>query len=399
MRRVFRIWHGDRKKKGQQQWHFVPNHQDYSFTMYMDSPETLEVIDATMLFPSGPSPLVTIATTSDLVSLMSRRPPSTEITLLVTFGAKKVAEFQFLSCSDYTIGSSTYVVGDAQDERARARYECLVLGERLLTSERVMNEIFGEQEMLILHRVALEMEFADRVRRPRTSTGVVQRVKIIQLDDDDEMPDTSQMSVTGTRNFEAPGGAIIPLQPQPLAQIPPAVAPSVLWDVGLDLLDYPEFYNAQRDGRLVTADSAFWNELSAENSQSMDGIFLLPTNNDTDISLSQEETMVGVGFVSETGNKYRLALNDTVEETSTGYTAVICSQLGAQKEPSELVGEVTGGGVVVHAGTTKEKVNNLPGPTLTLSLACGSEEPGTQTSHPANLDNTSSEGSDTEGGF
>ena len=39
-------------------------------------------------------------------------------------------------------------------------------------------------------------------------------------------------------------GVIVPLQPQPLAKIPAADAPSLLWDVGLDLLDYPEFYNA-----------------------------------------------------------------------------------------------------------------------------------------------------------
>ncbi|KAJ4871697.1 SWIM-type domain-containing protein [Raphanus sativus] len=116
-----------------------------------------------IMFPSGPSPPIRVATTSDLVSLITRRPPPAEITLLVTFGAKKVAEFQFLSRSDFTIGSSTYVVSAAQDERARARYKCLVLGERLLTSERVMTEIFGEQEILILHRVALEMAYADRV--------------------------------------------------------------------------------------------------------------------------------------------------------------------------------------------------------------------------------------------
>ncbi|KAL0722472.1 LOW QUALITY PROTEIN: hypothetical protein Bca4012_037071 [Brassica carinata] len=402
MGRVFRIWREDWKKNVQQQWHFVPNHQDYGFTMYMDSPETLEVIDATvrenymigeatpvvitygipdwMLFPSGPSPPVTIATTSDLVSLISRRPPFADITLLVTFGEKNVAEFQFLSRSDFTIGSSTYVVGDALDERAGARYECLVLGERLLTSERVMNEIFGEQEMLILHRVALEMEYADRVLRPQSSTGVVQRMEIIQLDDDDEMP-------------------------QPLARIPPADAPSVLWDVGLDLLDYPEFYNTQRDGRLITADSAFWNELIEDNSQSMEGIFLITNNNKTDIGLTQDETVMGGN--SEDGNKGRLALNDTEGESSTGSTAIICSQIFFSRATKEVFRRsvayesVIGGSVVDGAaGTKKEKLNNaLPGPTLTLSLACGSAEPDAQPRLSANVDNTYSEGSDTEGGF
>lgn len=145
MGRVFRIWRGDWKKNSEGQWNFLPNHQDYGFTMYMDSPETVEVIDATirenymlgsttpvvitygmpdwMMFPSGPSPPMTIASTADLVRLMMRRPPHSEITLLVTFGAKNVAEFQFLSRTDFTIGSSTYVVGAGQDERARAKYE------------------------------------------------------------------------------------------------------------------------------------------------------------------------------------------------------------------------------------------------------------------------------------
>lgn len=80
------------------------------------------------------------------------------------------------------------------------------MGERLVTSERVMNEIFGEQEMLILHRVALEIGHADRVLRPQPSFGVTQRIKIIQLDDDDEMVDVSQTGGTGNRNLEGTGG-------------------------------------------------------------------------------------------------------------------------------------------------------------------------------------------------
>ncbi|CAH8382618.1 unnamed protein product [Eruca vesicaria subsp. sativa] len=133
----------------------------------MDSPETFHVIDLTvreyymltpatpvlitygmpnwMLLPSGPSAPTTIASTSDLVSLMNQRPPLTDITLLCTIGAKSGAEFHFPTRSDFTIGFSTYVVGNGQDDSARARYEGLVLGERLLLSESVLEEIFGEE--------------------------------------------------------------------------------------------------------------------------------------------------------------------------------------------------------------------------------------------------------------
>ncbi|KAF3523945.1 hypothetical protein F2Q69_00048074 [Brassica cretica] len=379
MGHVFRIWRGDWKNNGHEQWHFVPNHQDYGFTMYMDSAETLEVIDATvrenymlgcvtpvlitygmpdwMIFPSGLSPPITIATTADLVSLISRRPPLSEITLLVTFRAKNVVEFQFLCRSDFTIGSSTYVVGDGQDERARARYESLILGERLVASERVMNEIFGEQEMLILHHVALEIGHADRVLPPQPSSG-----------------------------------------PQPLAQIPAADAPSVLWDVGLDLLDYPEFYNAQRDGGLVTQDSAFWNELIEDNYQYVEGLFLLPNNKVSDLRLTQDQTLVGGGVISQVGNKDVVALHETAGESSTVPTAIISTLLESAIAPREIGGEGKED-AAVHgpSGTTKEKVDStLPGLSLTLGLGCGSGERDALTRPSANVDNTSSEGSDTE---
>ncbi|KAH0886411.1 hypothetical protein HID58_062507 [Brassica napus] len=379
--------------------------------MYMDSPETLEVVDATvrenymlgcatpvlitygmpnwMMFPSGPSPPITIATTADL----------------------NVTEFQFLCRSNFTIGSSTYMVGDGQDERARARYESLVLGERLVTSERVMNEIFGEQEILILHSVALEIGHADRVLRPQPSSVVTQRRKIIQLDDDDEMVDVLQTGGTGNGNLEGTGafnngflvntGVIIPLQPQPLAKIPAADAPSVLWDVGLDFLDYPEFYNAQRDGGLVTQDSAFWNELIEDNYQSVEGLFLLPNNKESDLRMTQDQTLVGGGVISQVGNKDVVALHETAGESSTVPTAIISTLLESAIAPREIGGEGKGD-AAVHgpSGTTKEKVDStLPGLSLTLGLGCGSGERDALTCPSANVDNTSSEGSDTEGGF
>ncbi|KAJ4915960.1 Uncharacterized protein Rs2_01510 [Raphanus sativus] len=400
MGRVFRIWHGDWKKNGEEQWHFLPNHQDYGFTTFMDSPETLEEIDATirenymlgsetpvlitygmpdwMMFPSGPSPPITLTSTSDLVRLLIRRPPPADITLLVTFGAKKVAEFHFLSRSDFKIGSSTYSVGGGQDEAARARYDGLVRGERLLTSLQVMTEIFGEQEMLILHRVALEMSYADRVLGTQNSTGVVQGVEIIQLDDDDdEMVEASQMARTPNGTLGGTRGAIVPFQPQPLAEIPPAQAPSVFWDVGMDMLDYPEFYNAQRDGRLVTADSAFWNEIIDENYQSLEGVYLLTNNSHgTEVGLTQGES-------------------------STGSTAIVCNQLGAKGVETEIGNEGNGGdGIEAVLGKTTEEVNNsLPGPSLTLTLACGQEESGVPPPPTAYVDNTSSEESDKEGGY
>ncbi|XP_056848223.1 uncharacterized protein LOC130498687 [Raphanus sativus] len=118
----------------------------------------------------------------------------------------------------------------------------------------------------------------------------------------------------------------------------------------MDMLDYPEFYNAQRDGRLVTADSAFWNEIIDENYQSLEGVYLLTnTTNGTQVGLTQGES-------------------------SRGFTDVVCNQLGAEVVRTEIGKEDNGGGgIEAGLGTTTEKLNNsLPSPSLTLTLACGS---------------------------
>ncbi|KAL0743781.1 hypothetical protein Bca4012_085294 [Brassica carinata] len=202
-----------------------------------------------MIFPSGRVPPLTITNTAELISVMNRRPPTSDVALLLTLGAKNVAEYQFLCRSDFTIGSKTYVVGENQDERAKATYESLVFGERLLTCEEVMKEIFGEREMVLFHRVALEMGYADKALRPqpggRNDTGM----EIIQLDDDDDMVLVESPPLETISAFD---GVVVPFQQQPLPPISASAAPSVFWDVGLDLLEYPEFFNAQRDGNLVS---------------------------------------------------------------------------------------------------------------------------------------------------
>ncbi|CAH8346943.1 unnamed protein product [Eruca vesicaria subsp. sativa] len=88
-------------------------------------------------------------------------------------------------------------------------------------------------------------------------------MEIIQLnddDDDDEMVDTFQDGVTSNGT-----------------QGPPGDAPSVLWDVGLDLLEYPEYYNNQRNVCHVTEDTEFWNGIIEENFQTIGGVQAIPT--------------------------------------------------------------------------------------------------------------------------
>lgn len=70
-----------------------------------------------------------------------------------------------------------------------------------------MSEIFGEQEMLLLHRVALEMSYADRVMGRTRGSGVAQGIEIIQLDDDDDMMEASQIGRTENGTVAPTGGS------------------------------------------------------------------------------------------------------------------------------------------------------------------------------------------------
>lgn len=76
-----------------------------------------------------------------------------------------------------------------------------MFGERIGTSERVMNEIFGEEEMLIFHRIALEMANAYRLRPRQGENGAVHGVEIIQLEDDEEMVDATPATSQPHQSF------------------------------------------------------------------------------------------------------------------------------------------------------------------------------------------------------
>ncbi|KAG2314217.1 hypothetical protein Bca52824_017339 [Brassica carinata] len=361
---IFRLWRGVWKKNKRLHWHFVPTPADYGFTMFMDSPQTFDRVEAAvrehyvlgefspvvityrmpdwMIFPSGQVPPVTITNTAELLSVMNRRPPMSDVTLLLTLGAKNVAEYQFLCRSDFTIRSTTYVVGENQDERAKATYESLVFGERLLTCEEVMKEIFGEREMVILHRVALEMGSADKAPRPQPGGRNVTGMEIIQLDDDDDMVVVE--------------GVVVPFQKQPLPQISASAAPSVLWDVGLDLLEYPEFFNAQRDGILVSMED-FANGTMDDSCNFCDKAFVVGTGPD-DYS--------------------RAAIFEEETDSSAGSTQVVCSQVmsGFPMETNE--GDlITHGGGVVETDKMKGTTGTSSGAQssgLSLTLACGNAE-------------------------
>ncbi|KAF3559285.1 hypothetical protein F2Q69_00011796 [Brassica cretica] len=177
---------------------------------------------------------------------------------------------------------------------------------------------------------------------------------------------------------------IIPFQQQPLLPVSPSAAPSVLWDVGLDLLKYQEFYNTQRDGNLVSSDSDFWNGLMEESSNCGAQYFVVRNEVRQDQGQPPVETTVGVNARTvEEGNLNTAVVNDE-GSSSTGSTHVVCSQ--TESRIPMQGNEVEGGMVTLSLGPTQtektkvitEATNPSKTPALSLTLAGGNVEGGTQ---------------------
>ncbi|KAG2300259.1 hypothetical protein Bca52824_036731 [Brassica carinata] len=113
-------------------------------------------------------------------------------------GAKSVAQYHFNRRSPLYIGSSSFVVDNTQDECANAASDRLGFGKRMVASEEVMNEIFGEEEMAVFYRVAMEMEHADEEKNCHLFEEGGPGTEIIRIDDDSEMEDVSRVVRMGS---------------------------------------------------------------------------------------------------------------------------------------------------------------------------------------------------------
>ncbi|KAG2267134.1 hypothetical protein Bca52824_074213 [Brassica carinata] len=251
MVRSIRLWRGDWMKNGDQGWDFIPDPTDFGFRMLINRSARFETLDmiirrryslrattplvvtyrppSWMLTPQGVrTPPTTISNTSDLCMLLNVRTWLDDLAILVSVGSKSVAEYQFLCRTRFAVGSTTYVF-DKPPTPVLQRH--LELADRAATTERVMNEIFTEEEMVIFHRVSLEMAYGDSIiaQEPRVNQPVRE---IIELDDDeDEMVDGNQIAnVTGANN------GVTELTP-------PQAAPPILWDVGMDMVNFQAHAN------------------------------------------------------------------------------------------------------------------------------------------------------------
>ncbi|CDY31762.1 BnaA04g16980D [Brassica napus] len=427
MVRCVRLWRGEWKKSVDQEWDFVTDPEDYGYRVLVSKSASFEAVDqlvrrryslgprtpvvvsyrlpSWLLVPQGnKTPPLTINDTAQLSMVLNVRTWLDELALLVTIGAKGVAEYQFLCRTNFTVGATSYVFDESATDNSRAAYE-----NRGAQMERVMNAIFPEEGMLLFHRVSLEMSFADNFLVNRNRRTPPPR-EIIELDDDDdEMGEGSQP----TMRTAGEGGAAN----APRGRNAQAEAPPIFWDVGMNVVDY----TARRGSPLPTEARVengmmFWEGLANEE-EALAG--------ETNVVMEAENLNVGVA-VGVTDN-IALANNvvtPTVEAvrvddgggSSTGSTDLILTtgrhqvklpnnvQVGNEESPiihgpsRELVaaqGLVLASTAVAGSGRTVSEAT-LPS-MMKLAMCCAVKEGGT--SRAVNrATETSSEGSTTDGG-
>ncbi|CAF1855219.1 unnamed protein product [Brassica napus] len=392
MGKMLRMWRGEWRKNDSQYWHFVPEQTDFGLSLYMDEGESFATVERIvrthygvsettpmvityglpywMVVPSGHTPPLTIGSTTELVDLMAGRPWMVEFTLLVTLGAKSVAQYHFNRRSPFYIG--------------------LVFGKRMATSEKVMNEIFGEEEMVVFYRVAMEMELADKEKTRQMDEQAQPGPWLIRLDDYSDMEDASK----GVGRMDSTMGGL----------------------ERIDLLTFPEFCNRERDAAMEASGNAFWESVLREETKSTD-----ETESTEDLPDCDEGGAVGLGFKKDgaVGKEGVVVVMDDDGSSSTSNTAVICTQVGSKATSDRMdVGGVVGTAVGVGSvnvvpledkgGRNAEKIppigdnlsagsQGLPPPALMLTLACGEGEENVGTNSTKTTEG-STHASDKEGG-
>ncbi|CAN6924700.1 unnamed protein product [Brassica oleracea] len=142
-----------------------------------------------MLIPDGnKTPPITILKTPDVQVMMAVRAWFADLTLCVTIGAEDVARYQFFCRADFNFGYSSYKFGNGNEDPSFEGF----LGEAVVASQAVLEEYFNDQEMMVIHRVHLEMEKAKLDLENQRCYELVHGNEIIVIDDTDSDGDGTE---------------------------------------------------------------------------------------------------------------------------------------------------------------------------------------------------------------
>ncbi|CAF1963276.1 unnamed protein product [Brassica napus] len=234
-RQVLRVIHGAWNLHQNGEWSFERKTNDLGFPAIVRTSETFDSLERMvrslynlaietpismtyrlpewMLIPDGNNtPPNTILETPDVQVMMAVRAWFADLTLCVTIGAEDVARSQFFCRADFNIGSSSYKFGNGNEDPSFEGF----LGEAVVASQAVLEEYFNDQEMMVIHRVHLEMEKAKLDLENQQCYQLVHGNEIIVIDDTDSDSDgteplgTNKLSITVFNTYVALDSEYIP---------------------------------------------------------------------------------------------------------------------------------------------------------------------------------------------
>ncbi|KAJ4879950.1 Uncharacterized protein Rs2_37004 [Raphanus sativus] len=267
MSQLVRLWRGDWKKQPNGDWIFFEDPSDFGFGALIGEGETFESLmtivrmryqlanttpvvlsyqlpDHMLVQAGRRSPPITLSTTADVGVMLTVRDWYAEQTVNVTIGPQNVAMYHFHRRDNFVVRGRTFVVDGSSNEEGRNAFEGLMNERIIVCSVSVLEEIFSEEDMVILHRVALELNSPSYTRGRRapppspTTNGGSTRMELVLLDDDDEVMATTQVSNGGHSGLIVANSGemtIVPVTEQQL-ELPLSQPPTAFGDVGLDLM-------------------------------------------------------------------------------------------------------------------------------------------------------------------
>ncbi|KAL0875988.1 hypothetical protein Bca101_025693 [Brassica carinata] len=231
MGKLVRLCQGEWNKKTDGAWNFHPDQTDFCFGAIIRDNETYQSSEGVVRmwyvlgertpivlsyqFPSwilGPlgrrSVPISITTTTDIPVMLRVREWFTELILVVNIGSESIARFHFNRRENFVVGRKSFVVDGTQNEYERREFEIKACRWEEEDEMQQNHEILTiEQEMMVLHRVDLEMDLADSLQRQaeRQYEAIAREVILVE-DEDDEMdeahmaPDTVPTITQGESN-------------------------------------------------------------------------------------------------------------------------------------------------------------------------------------------------------
>ncbi|KAL0743180.1 hypothetical protein Bca4012_084693 [Brassica carinata] len=110
-----------------------------------------------LLKPEGTrTPPTTLTTIADVEEMMGLRSWFAELKLCVTSGAEDVAHYQSLTNTTFTVGGGTFVFTGLEENE-------------LVASKAILDEIFNEEEKVVMYRAHFEFEKTKQERHNAAS--------------------------------------------------------------------------------------------------------------------------------------------------------------------------------------------------------------------------------------